>query len=227
MPAHIRRTLEACLPPRSLFVSTTFPPIRSRECEGEVKASLETRPIDEKSRAQERTVTHMHRTKPYTCKCPQSHGEVPVRRLQTEVRGRRKAAEHCEFTRPLRVSAPDGQWSTKSVQGNIACFTPFLAKEFSDGRAQRITTASAPFLDENAAAITTARLAFDDDRGAANHDSVGARAAANHDGIIAIAAASSRGPQQITTATRRPIRSHRREACDAARAAPARGRARW
>src|ERR1044071_8263293 len=152
MPAHIRRTLEACLPPRSLFVSTTFPPIRSRECEGEVKASLETRPIDEKSRAQERTVTHMHRTKPYTCKCPQSHGEVPVRRLQTEVRGRRKAAEHCEFTRPLRVSAPDGQWSTKSVQGNIACFTPFLAKEFSDGRAQRITTASAPFLDENAAA---------------------------------------------------------------------------
>jgi hypothetical protein len=153
MPAHIRTMLADRLPPRSLFVSTTFPPIRSRESEGEVKASRETCPIDEKSRAQERTVTHTSRTKPYTRKCPQSHGEVPVRRLQTEgarsPKGSRALRIHASSTR-LR---PGRTMEHEDRPGEHRLFHPVSRKGvFPTGRAQRITTASAQFLDENAAA---------------------------------------------------------------------------
>ena len=200
MPALIRRTLAGGLPPRSSFVSTTFPPIRSRECEGEVKASRETHSIDEKSRAQDRTVTHTARTKPYTSKCPQSHGEVPVRRLQTQAarspKGSRAPRIHASPTR-LR---PGRTMEHENRPGEHRLFHPISRKGvFPSGGAQRITTASARFLDENAAA---------------NHD-------------IALHVRRTTGAQQITTARRRPIRSRRREACDAVRAARARGRARW
>ena len=177
------------LPPRSLFVSTTFPPIRSRECEGEVKASLETCPIDEKSRAQERTVTHTRRTKPYTRKCPQSHGEVPVRRLQAEgarsPKGSRALRIHASFTR-LR---PGRTMEHENRPGEHRLFHPVSRKGvFPTGGRSESRQRRRSFSTRTPQQITTARLAFDDDRGAANHD-----------GIAAIAAASSRWPQQITT----------------------------
>lgn len=190
MPAHIRRTLEGGLPPRSLFVSTTFPSIRSRECEGEVKASRETPAIDEKSRAQDRTVTHTSRTKPYTAKCPQSHGEVPVRRLQTQgarsPKGSRAPRIHASPTR-LR---PGRTMEHESRPGEHRLFHPVSRKGvFPTGGRSESRQRRRSFSTRTPQQITTARCTFEDDRGAANHDS------------IAAMAASSRWPQRITTAS--------------------------
>lgn len=198
MPAHFRRTLAGGLPPRSLFVSASFPPIRNREFKSEVKASRETRSTDEKSRAQDRTVTHTSHTKAYTAKYPQSHGEVPVRRLQTQgarsPKGSRAPRIHASPTR-LR---PGRTMEHEKRPGGHRLFHPASRKGVfpSDGRSES-RQLIAFFSTRNAAAnhdssltldtirpqrITTARLALDDDTGAADHDSIVAVAAANHDG---------------------------------------------
>lgn len=193
MPAFIRRTLACSKPPGSLFVSASFPPIRHRECEGEVTASRVTPSTDEKSRAQDQTATHTGHTKPHTRKCPQSHGELPVRRLQTQ------AGESPEDSRSPRIHAsptyrrPGRTKEHETRPGERGLFHPVSRKGVFPREGRSESRQHIVFLDEKRPQqITTAGVVFDRETGAANHDSI-VMGAANHDSQSELAGLAGSG----------------------------------